>query len=149
MVCIDIGLAVSTTCTLPLVVKALYTYSRKSSLVRADVVKVMDFHNQCPIVQMLHRTGQLLSIKGEKVSEVSLYTALTKTFAEFPQIVRSMIDFTSCESVFLDRVQNDTRETMPTGSTQEPYYVIFLELEFSSLKKDSRGREAKLSRKVF
>jgi hypothetical protein len=95
----------------------------------------------------MYRTGQLLSIKGEKVSEVALYSALTATVERFSQKMEGgLTDFSSCESVFLEYLNLEEGEFFSrnnsdvpnsllrqrfrnfTGNAESPYYVIFVEL---------------------
>lgn len=55
-----------------------------------DIVRCIGFYNQSPIVEFLYRRGSLLNLAGEKVSEDTIFTALTegiKTFGDDCQIV--------------------------------------------------------------
>lgn len=43
-----------------------------------DVVKCIDYYNQTPIVEFLYRQGSLLSFFGERVTENTVFAALTE-----------------------------------------------------------------------
>lgn len=45
-----------------------------------DVVKVVGFMNQAPIVEFMYRQGQLLNVRGEKTSEKLFYDAFHSSF---------------------------------------------------------------------
>ncbi|OWA50796.1 putative GH3 domain-containing protein [Hypsibius exemplaris] len=81
-----------------------------------DVVKVVDFLNQCPVVEFLYRKGQLLNVRGEKLSENVVCGALDA-------VIRAnrthLVDYTTAESHFIEPVK---------AVFTAPYYVIFIEL---------------------
>ncbi|XP_071846160.1 uncharacterized protein [Apostichopus japonicus] len=80
-----------------------------------DVVRVIDFHGECPVVEYLYRQGQLLNVRGEKVSEDVLQKALNSTCTEWKIPVG---EYTVVESPNLHE----------TGEEKNfPHYVIFLE----------------------
>jgi len=80
-----------------------------------DVIKVVDFFNEIPIMEFKYRQGQILNIHGEKLSEESLYVTLQQTASSWGVDV---LDYTACENV-LD--QNDDEA--------EPHYILFVECE--------------------
>ncbi|KAG7267868.1 hypothetical protein CRUP_003448 [Coryphaenoides rupestris] len=64
-----------------------------------DVVKVVGFHNQCPIVEFQYRRGQMLSLRGEKVSEVVFLEALKQALVLWPGA--QLVDYCCTESGIL------------------------------------------------
>ncbi|KAM4623475.1 GH3 domain-containing protein [Polymixia lowei] len=82
-----------------------------------DIVKVVGFHNQCPIVEFQYRRGQMLSVRGEKVSEVLFLGALKKAVAHWPGA--QLVDYCCVESGIL----GDS-----TGGS-DPHYQVFVELK--------------------
>ncbi|KAM9817187.1 GH3 domain-containing protein [Neosynchiropus ocellatus] len=81
-----------------------------------DVVKVVGFHNQCPIVEFQYRRGQLLSVRGEKVSEAVFLAALKKSVALWPGC--QLVDYCCAESGILG----------DSIGGSDPHYQVFLEL---------------------
>ncbi|XP_076007552.1 GH3 domain-containing protein [Genypterus blacodes] len=82
-----------------------------------DVVKVVGFHNQCPIVEFQYRRGQMLSVRGEKVSEALFLGALKNAVAQWPGA--QLVDYGCAES----GIMGDS-----TGGW-DPHYQVFLELK--------------------
>ncbi|XP_054625272.1 GH3 domain-containing protein isoform X2 [Dunckerocampus dactyliophorus] len=82
-----------------------------------DVVKVVGFHNRCPIVEFQYRRGQMLNVRGEKVSEVVFLDALKKAVAQWPGA--QLVDYCCAESGIL----GDS-----TGGC-DPHYQVFIELK--------------------
>lgn len=82
-----------------------------------DIVKVVGFHNQCPIVEFQYRRGQMLSVRGEKVSEALFLDTLRKAVAQWPGA--QLVDYCCAES--------GTLGNSIGGS--DPHYQVFLELK--------------------
>ncbi|XP_071948253.1 uncharacterized protein [Antedon mediterranea] len=83
-----------------------------------DVIKVVDFYNESPVVEFQYRYGQLLSIRGEKVDEVCMRKALENTFRQFSGI--TLIEYACAESFLMP----------DSAKRQGPhYYVVFVEVE--------------------
>uniref|UniRef100_A0A3P8VBG6 GH3 domain containing n=1 Tax=Cynoglossus semilaevis TaxID=244447 RepID=A0A3P8VBG6_CYNSE len=82
-----------------------------------DIVKVVGFHNQCPIVEFQYRRGQMLNVRGEKVSESLFLNALKNAVAQWPGA--QLVDYCCAESGIL----GDS-----TGSS-DPHYQVFIELK--------------------
>ena len=59
-----------------------------------DVVRVTGFHEHAPLVEFRHRQGQLLNVRGEKLSERQLTSAVATAFPE-----RAVLEFSSAELV--------------------------------------------------
>ena len=117
-----------------------------------DVVRVVRFHNSCPVIEFQYRQGQILNMRSEKTTETMMYEALTKVLRgtyERPHLV----DYTCAESILLDFIPSGrvaieetvAKKTHGSHSTNrnhtgyggvKPFYVIFVEL------KGSNGREA-------
>ena len=78
-----------------------------------DVVQVVEYFNELPVVKFLHRRGQILNVHGEKISEEIFYKSLHKCEESWNIRLR---DYTTAESVLTD-----------TGSV--PHYTVFIETE--------------------
>ncbi|XP_055329640.1 GH3 domain-containing protein-like [Paramacrobiotus metropolitanus] len=89
-----------------------------------DIVRVVDFFQQCPVIEFQYRSGQLLNIKAEKVSEVVMLDAIKQAVDSLDVKVERIVDFTACESL--------TRDAAELGKdvsiSSVPCYVVFLEL---------------------
>lgn len=85
-----------------------------------DVIKIVGFHNTCPVIEFQYRMGQFLNCRGEKTSEFAFYQALC-------QAVQSsgvnLVDYCCAESIMVDDNNSGKK-----GSS-EPCYHVFLELE--------------------
>uniref|UniRef100_A0A3Q2QQU4 GH3 domain containing n=1 Tax=Fundulus heteroclitus TaxID=8078 RepID=A0A3Q2QQU4_FUNHE len=82
-----------------------------------DIVKVVGFHNQCPIVEFQYRRGQMLNVRGEKVSEALFLGALKKAVAQWPGA--QLVDYSCAESGILG----------DSIGGSDPHYQVFLELK--------------------
>ncbi|XP_017290095.1 GH3 domain-containing protein [Kryptolebias marmoratus] len=82
-----------------------------------DVVRVAGFHNRCPIVEFQYRRGQMLNVRGEKVSEALFLGALKKAVAQWPGA--QLVDYSCAESGILG----------DTIGGSDPHYQVFLELK--------------------
>ena len=113
-----------------------------------DVVKVVRFHNSCPVIEFQYRQGQILNMRSEKTTETMMYEALTKVFRGTPERP-GLADYTCAESILLDLVPNsravieetNIKKTQGSHSTHrnhlvfggvKPFYVIFVELRGSN-----------------
>ncbi|XP_076856980.1 GH3 domain-containing protein isoform X2 [Brachyhypopomus gauderio] len=81
-----------------------------------DVVKVVEIHNQCPVVEFQYRRGQTLNVRGEQVSEDLLLSALKKAVALWPGA--RLVDYCCAESGILE----------DSSGGAQPHYQVFLEL---------------------
>ncbi|XP_043110348.1 GH3 domain-containing protein [Puntigrus tetrazona] len=82
-----------------------------------DVVKVVGFHNQCPKVKFEYRLGQMLSVRGEKVSETLFLGALKRAVTQWPGA--KLIDYSCVESGVLGSA----------SGIAQPHYLVFVELK--------------------
>ncbi|KAM6951252.1 GH3 domain-containing protein isoform 2-T3 [Aplochiton taeniatus] len=82
-----------------------------------DIVKVVGFHNQCPVVEFQYRRGQMLSVRGEKVSEVMFLGALKKAVDQWP--AAQLVDYCCAESGILG----------DSSGGSDPHYQVFVELK--------------------
>nr|XP_046233858.1 GH3 domain-containing protein [Scatophagus argus] len=82
-----------------------------------DIVKVVGFHNQCPIVEFQYRRGQMLNVRGEKVSEMLFLSALRKAVSQWPGA--QLVDYCCSES----GIMGDS-----IGGS-DPHYQVFIELK--------------------
>nr|XP_033774140.1 GH3 domain-containing protein isoform X2 [Geotrypetes seraphini]XP_033774141.1 GH3 domain-containing protein isoform X2 [Geotrypetes seraphini] len=81
-----------------------------------DVVMVTGFYNQCPVVQVLFRRSQALSVRGERISEERFYQTLKQATQLWAGA--RLIDYCCAES----SIQG------PLCSGSDPHYEVFLEL---------------------
>ncbi|XP_069131283.1 GH3 domain-containing protein-like isoform X5 [Argopecten irradians] len=88
-----------------------------------DVVKVVDFYNQCPVIEFMYRQGQLLNVRGEKTSEVAFFRALSESVAQWTGA--NLLDYCCAESVL---VEEDSRNK----DSYVPFYHVFVELELET-----------------
>ncbi|XP_055333272.1 uncharacterized protein LOC129584890 [Paramacrobiotus metropolitanus] len=95
-----------------------------------DLIRVVDRYNKFPVIEILTRTGQLINMKGEKVSETAIYTAINNMAAVHNK-VKKIVDYTSCESMFMEYV-------LETTAQDSAFYVIFIEADLS-LENTSRS----------
>lgn len=82
-----------------------------------DIVKVTGFHNQCPIVEFQYRRGQMLNVRGEKVSEALFLGALRSAVAQWPGA--QLVDYSCAESGILG----------DSIGGSDPHYQVFVELK--------------------
>lgn len=53
-----------------------------------DVVKVVGFHNQCPLIEFQYKGGNVFSFTGEKITELQVTRAMSSALAELDLKVR-------------------------------------------------------------
>ncbi|XP_041670890.1 GH3 domain-containing protein [Cheilinus undulatus] len=82
-----------------------------------DIIKVVGFHNQCPVVEFQYRRGQMLNVRGEKVSEALFLDALKKAVSQWPGA--QLVDYCCAES----GIMGDS-----IGGS-DPHYQVFIELK--------------------
>lgn len=61
-----------------------------------DVIRVVGFMNEAPIVQFMYRQGQLLNVRGEKTSEKLFYDAFHDGF-QFALPDNVLVDYCCAE----------------------------------------------------
>ena len=88
-----------------------------------DVIKVLGFHNKCPLITFAYRKGQLVSLAGEKTTEAHLNEAVKLLGKELK------VDFTDY-ALYLDTNRELSR------------YVLLLEPD-SPIPVDKDGKYAK------
>ncbi|XP_014677812.1 PREDICTED: indole-3-acetic acid-amido synthetase GH3.3-like, partial [Priapulus caudatus] len=98
--------------------RSLYRYKQ------GDLLKVAGFTNSCPIFEFVARRSQLLSLRGERVSEQAMMNAL-KECANTYWGGTSIVDFTCCTSALADKLRDGTPLLLP-------HYIVFFELADSS-----------------
>ncbi|GFR97455.1 GH3 domain-containing protein [Elysia marginata] len=97
-----------------------------------DVVKVVGFYNQCPIIEFKYRKGQFLNVRGEKISEAQFYEILKGTITKIWADTR-LADYCCMESVVLEGMD------VPSDlKTSQPCYHVFVELETDDGSRDVR-----------
>lgn len=98
-----------------------------------DVVRMIRFHNQTPVVEFLYRQGQLLNIRGEKLDEHIFYEALFECVAKWEG--RSLLDYCCAESPLLEQLPDSAPETY------QPHYLVFIEFEDGSTLTDEEKKQ--------
>ncbi|XP_076446543.1 GH3 domain-containing protein-like [Babylonia areolata] len=86
-----------------------------------DVVKVVGFHHECPIIEFMYRQGQFLNVRGEKTSESVFYDCLTSTVENWDSV--RLVDYCCAESIVVE--DTDAKKY----KSRLPCYHIFLEVE--------------------
>ncbi|KAG7492297.1 hypothetical protein MATL_G00012930 [Megalops atlanticus] len=82
-----------------------------------DVIKVVGFHNHCPVVEFQYRRGQMLNVRGEKMSEAMFLGALKRAVSQWPGA--ELVDYCCAESGILGE----------SSGGSDPHYQVFLELK--------------------
>lgn len=80
-----------------------------------DVVEVVGFFNQIPLIDFLFRAGQMLNVHAEKLTERSFTSALQAAVAAWEGL--ELRDFTAAESV------------LGPERLDPPRYLVFIETE--------------------
>ncbi|XP_038063297.1 indole-3-acetic acid-amido synthetase GH3.3-like [Patiria miniata] len=80
-----------------------------------DVIQIVGFHENCPVMRMLYRSGEYLNLVYEKVNTQVVDAAIKNTIQGWPGI--QLVDWTCAESPVYD----------PESS--ELYYIVFLEVD--------------------
>ncbi|XP_038047478.1 probable indole-3-acetic acid-amido synthetase GH3.9 [Patiria miniata] len=80
-----------------------------------DVIQIVGFHENCPAMRMLYRSGEYLNLVYEKVNTQVVDAAIKNTIQGWPGI--QLVDWTCAESPVYD----------PESS--ELYYIAFLEVD--------------------
>ncbi|XP_059494854.1 GH3 domain-containing protein isoform X2 [Stegostoma tigrinum] len=92
-----------------------------------DIIKIVGFHNQCPVIEFKYRLGQLLNVRGEKILEETFYQTLLRTVSLWPGAV--LLDYCCVESGLLGSF---------CGSS-DPHYEVFVEIKgVRNLSEDQR-----------
>ena len=99
-----------------------------------DVVKIVRFHNSCPVVEFQYRQGQILNVRAEKTSERVFYDALTSALSNQGQRLQ-MVDYTCAESVMLSTQSHVMSDDV---SSVAPFYAVFMELSDEEVKEEEK-----------
>ena len=115
------------------------------------MVKVVRFHNSCPVIEFQYRQGQLLNMRSEKTSEMMMYEAITTVIRRKGEKIQ-LVDYTCAESILLDFFPSCREAIEETGAKNhveihaglgagvKPFYVIFLEVR--GLRQDAAETES-------
>ncbi|KAG8446644.1 hypothetical protein GDO86_014189 [Hymenochirus boettgeri] len=82
-----------------------------------DVVRIVSFHNQSPILEFLYRKSQTLSVRGENITEDEFYRILLRTVDLWPGA--TLVNYCCAESQILGQISG--------GS--DPHYEVFVALK--------------------
>ncbi|XP_078280627.1 GH3 domain-containing protein isoform X2 [Rhinoraja longicauda] len=81
-----------------------------------DAVKVVAFHNQCPVIEFQYRQSQTLNVRGERITEAAFYQTLLHAVKLWPGAV--LHDYCCVESGLLG-----------SCGGSDPHYEVFVEIE--------------------
>jgi len=91
-----------------------------------DIIRVVDFYQQAPVIEFLYRSGQNLNVSGEKLSEKVFFRALRAAADRWPSTLR---DYTVAGS-----------QCAPSRSgTLSPHYLLFVEVQGETLTDEHKG----------
>ncbi|XP_072047732.1 uncharacterized protein [Amphiura filiformis] len=85
-----------------------------------DVIKVVGFYNKSPIIEIQFRIGDLINLRGEKMSEDCLRRALLDTVESWEA---DLVDYACAECSLVEAVKGATE------TADVPYYVMFVEIQ--------------------
>ncbi|XP_072015309.1 uncharacterized protein [Amphiura filiformis] len=88
-----------------------------------DVIKVVDFYYNLPVIKFMYRSGQLLNLRAEKVTELSVDEAVQHMVNSITET--KITNWISAENTLLSGMSEDLVE-YEEGSQ---FYLIFVELE--------------------
>ncbi|XP_042891583.1 GH3 domain-containing protein-like isoform X2 [Penaeus japonicus] len=89
-----------------------------------DVVKINSFYRKAPTVEFMYRQGQLLNVRGEKLSEEAFYQSLQRIAGS------QLADYCCAESAAI----NTSKETVP-------HYVVFVEYQDGQVMSQDKALE--------
>ncbi|GAU92548.1 hypothetical protein RvY_04615 [Ramazzottius varieornatus] len=101
-----------------------------------DIVRVVDFYNEIPVVEFKEKPSATLSVRGEQVPENSVYRALMNTIAQMKSRISNLVDYATCENILLNSANVDLGLALP-------YHAIFVEISPSPTEKDDTADLAK------
>ncbi|XP_069763350.1 GH3 domain-containing protein isoform X2 [Narcine bancroftii] len=81
-----------------------------------DIVKVVAFHNQSPVIEFKYRKSQMLNVRGEKITEEDFYQTLQRAVKLWPGAV--LLDYCCIESSLFG----------PFCGGSDPHYEVFVEI---------------------
>ncbi|XP_038071011.1 probable indole-3-acetic acid-amido synthetase GH3.9 isoform X2 [Patiria miniata] len=84
-----------------------------------DVVKVVGIHEKCPVIKFEYRKAELLNLRSEKVTAVTMQTVVQEFMSQLPGA--RLVNWTCAESPLL----SDTKG----GDSYEIFYLVFIEVE--------------------
>ncbi|NWW93313.1 GHDC protein, partial [Rhynochetos jubatus] len=95
-----------------------------------EVLRVAGFHKQCPVVEPVCRESQVLSVRGESISEEQFCRSLCRAVGMWPGA--RLVDYVCVESGLLGA----------SSGACAPHYQVFVELQ--GLRDLSEGQRYKL-----
>ncbi|XP_022106549.1 probable indole-3-acetic acid-amido synthetase GH3.8 isoform X2 [Acanthaster planci] len=96
-----------------------------------DVVEVVGFHENCPVIQVKYRTGELLNLRSEKINKLVVNNAIQESLGNWPGV--TLVEWTCAESPLLYEDQD--------GVDFDMFYMLFV--EFDSLENLRLSEEQK------
>ncbi|XP_038058034.1 GH3 domain-containing protein-like [Patiria miniata] len=84
-----------------------------------DVVEVVGFHENCPVIQVKYRTGELLNLRSEKIDKVVVNNAIQESLTSWPGA--TLVEWTCAESPLMYGDEEHVDFDM--------LYLLFIELE--------------------
>ncbi len=111
-----------------------------------DIVKVVDYYNECPEIQFLYRRNQLLNMVAEKTTEEHALHSVTNTFKH---IDSSFVDYTvmADNSISPGRYvfYIETKDSLSSSAVKNINYVMDMELSKANISYSRHRSKGKLS----
>ncbi|XP_041453108.1 jasmonoyl--L-amino acid synthetase JAR4-like [Lytechinus variegatus] len=106
-----------------------------------DVIEVIDFHQDMPIINFLYRTGQMLNVRYEKLDQRIVSDSVLAATAKWAD--RTLVEFSVAESTMIDENCSiyEPKEMMP-------YYIFFLEMKDSSSEPLSEEQKSMIDKEL-
>ncbi|XP_072021511.1 uncharacterized protein [Amphiura filiformis] len=102
-----------------------------------DVIKCVGYHDNTPLIAFQYRSGQLLNLHGEKVSQLITDKAIKDAASHWPKV--SVVDYACAESLSLSE-----ESLKKFNQKTTPFYLIFIELEGESRNLTSQEKRMQL-----
>nr|XP_054774482.1 GH3 domain-containing protein-like [Lytechinus pictus] len=106
-----------------------------------DVIEVIDFQQDMPIINFLYRTGQMLNVRYEKLDQRIVSDSILAATAKWTD--RTLVEFSVAESTMIDEKCSihEPKEMMP-------YYIFFLEMKDSSSEPLSEEQKSMIDKEL-
>ncbi len=84
-----------------------------------DVIEVVGHHENCPVIEVRYRTGELLNLRSEKIDVGVVSSAIEQTICNWTEA--KLVDWICADSPLLHKGSKD--------DCFEMFYIIFMEVE--------------------
>ncbi len=108
-----------------------------------DIIKVVDYHHESPVIEFLYRRGQLINLVGEKTSEETVSNAVYGVMQEWgAKLVdfTTMVDYESypCRYIFYVETAHPDRDQVGCGETLLEDTLYRTNLRYRSVRQTYR-----------